>query len=146
MTAPRRLCLTCTLYVALLLTGCAGQAPAGSTASGAEAAPSPTAGSAEDAARAACAEIDATVGGGSEVGLLREQQRVFTVAAEHLQVAADADSEYLDDAENVARMAANAADAVALLEEHGEDVASWDAAAEEAWGRTPSIRQTPLAH
>ena len=72
--------------------------------------------------------------GGSEVGLLREQQRVFTVAAEHLQVAADADSEYLDDAENVARMAANAADAVALLEEHGEDVASWDAAAEEAWG------------
>src|SRR5665647_3551509 len=96
--------------------------------------PATATGTAEDAARAACAELDAIPLGGTEVGPLQEQQHGLTVAAEHLLVAADADAGYLDDAEVVEAMAAGAADAIALLEEHGENPDSWDAAVQRAWG------------
>lgn len=120
MTTTRRPRLACVLGAALLVAGCAGPAPAAETP--------------EDAARAACAELDALPLGGSEVGPLQEQQRGLTVAAEHLRVAADADADYLDDAEVVEAMAAGVADAIALLEEHGENTDSWDAEAQQAWG------------
>jgi hypothetical protein len=115
--------------VALLLVGCSGPAPAGSTPNAA-----PATGTAKDAARAACAELDAMPLGGSEVGPLQQQQHGLSAAAEHLLVAADADASYLDDAEVVGAMAARAADAIALVEEHGEDPDSWGTAAQQAWG------------
>lgn len=150
MTTTRRPRVACLLGVALLLAGCSGPAPAGSTPNATAAAPdattpdaatpdaatdpAPATGTAEDAARAACAELDAMPLGGTEVGPLQQQQHGLTAAAEHLLVAADADAGYLDDAEVVEAMAAGAADAIALLEEHGENPDSWDAAVQRAWG------------
>ncbi|UZN03745.1 hypothetical protein [Cellulomonas sp. S1-8] len=155
MTTTRRLPLACVLGVALALAGCAGPAPEGSmpepdatattpdttgsaatatTTPDVTAAAAPATGAALDAALAACAELDAMTLPGDDLGLLQEQQRALTVAAEHLRVAADADAGYLDDVDLVRAMAAGAADAVALLEEHGEDPDTWDETAQQAWG------------
>ena len=146
MTTARRLRLSCLLGAAMLLSGCGGVASTGSApdATSTDDAPAartpaaeddaaPATASAEDAALAACAAIDAVPLGGTEVASLREQERGLTVAAEHLKVAAEADPSYFDDVEAVEGMAAGAAGALALLEEHGEDVTTWDTEAQEAW-------------
>lgn len=139
MTTARRLGLACLLGTAVLLTACSGptadpkpKAPA--EAADAAAGPATAAGTAEDAARAACAEIDALVIGGSRLGHVQDQERGVTAAAAHLRAAAEADESYRDEAEALEEMVVAAADALALVEEHGDDVASWDTDAQQAWG------------
>lgn len=122
MIAPR-LRTAALLGPVLLLVGC------GATSEG-----SPAAGDAEESARAACAAIDAMPLGGTEVEPIQAQVQGFTAAAEHLRAAADADSAYADDAEVAAAMASRAADALAILEEHGEDPDAWDAEVQRDWG------------
>ena len=108
---------------ALLLVGC------GATSEGPSAA-----GDAQELARAACAAIDAVPLGGTDVEPIQAQVQGFAAAAEHLRAAADADSAYADDAEVAAAMASRAEDALAIVEEHGEDPDAWDAGVQRAWG------------
>ncbi|NCT90477.1 hypothetical protein GXB85_05880 [Cellulomonas sp. APG4] len=130
----------------MLLSACGGVSPTGSAPDATSTADAPTArtpaaeddaapatASAEDAALAACAAIDAMPLGGTEPAPLREQERALTLAAEQLRLAAEDDVRYLEGALVVEEMASGAADALALLEEHGEDVTTWEAEAQESW-------------
>lgn len=159
MPTTRHRAPACLLGAVLLLTGCAGAQstgaaptgaaptvpPAAATAAADPAAPTADgaattgattvpAGPADEAARAACAAIDAIPLGAHELALQREQQRGLTAAAEQLRTAATSDPRYGADAETVASAAAAVDDAVALVEEHGEDADAWDPAVQEAWG------------
>lgn len=127
MAVDRRLRPATLFPVALLLAGC-GAAP------GATPDVPTSARDAEAAAVAACAELDVVPLGGADTELVETQVAGFTAAAEHVRTAADADPAYADEAEEMAEMAARAREALAILEENGEDPDTWPDDVQRAWG------------